>query len=54
MIISDYEKLGEIICGLEKMAWHEHLHHNSEGQLHAPQQYTTDSRVNTKLSSLAL
>ena len=33
MIILDYEKLGQIICGLEKMAWHEHLHHKSEKQL---------------------
>ena len=31
MIILDYEKLDQIICGLEKMAWHEHLHHKSEG-----------------------
>ena len=30
MIILDHEKLGQIICGLEKMACHEHLHHKSE------------------------
>ena len=42
MIILDYEKLAQNICCLEKMAWHEHLCHNSEGQLPLGQ-YTTDS-----------
>ena len=42
MIILDYEKLGQIICHLEKMALHEHLCHKSEGEL-CLGQYATDS-----------
>ena len=42
MIILDYEKLGQIICCLEKMAWHEHLCQKREGELRLGQ-YTTDS-----------
>ena len=49
LIILDYGKLDQIICGLEKMAWHEHLHHKSEGQL-PPGQYTTDSLAECILS----
>ena len=42
MIILDYEKLGQIICRLEKMACHEHLCHKSVGELSLGQ-YSTDS-----------
>ena len=50
MIILDYEKLGQIICRLEKMAWHEHMCHKSEGELRLGQ-YTRDSLTEWILGS---